>query len=605
MVLLCSGGALCAGSCAQKSAPGEVVLLVSTDLAIPSDADTLHVTVTRTGASAPFLDESYPLTGDAAVHLPGTVALVSGEQSQGLVQIHVELLQGSPGVAKEAVRVQRDAQLELPNADVKELPMPLDFLCAEGSPPTPCPAGQTCDVGQCVDDTIADSSKLDDYVATVPVDCFDVRACFAIINGGNMTVPQFDSNENLGCSIKTPQVGNAKDINVALIVNTAAVGNYGVCDASSGKCLIPLDQGPNGWHTLTDSSQGAIAIGFPDAVCLAVVGKSIAGVAITPTSAACPLKRTASALCPASATCISPSGIVCPSAWSGFSCSAGICPPDWSSPYCFSASTSTPPSFFCGEAARDPKTGPVVPGLWCCGPTDAPPGEPDLLIDDMSSGPFIKLKPPDGDNAGIWFSSSDDINADLSPPETPALFTFRAIDPAATPMEGLKISHAACLRSDQGIEGYDALEGFTFSGKPPDYSAVSSNLSQYTGISFWAYAAPGKIVDETGAPLVPTEIHVEFPNQDTYTEIPDSTCVSSPGGRASCDQFGQAVTLTKDWTQYEVRWDGLAQAGFGTPFLPFNKTQVYATDFVVNGPGRGSRSLPFDFCIAQIQFIEN
>jgi hypothetical protein len=600
---------LCAGllgleSCASESAPGEILLLVSSDLAIPTDADTLRVTVTRTGEKAPFLDDSYPLGGDAAVHLPGSVALVARDKSRGFVKVHTELLQAMPGAANKAVRVQRDAELELPSAGVKQLPMPLDFLCAEGSLPSPCPAGQTCDVGQCVEDKIADSAKLADSVAVPAADCFDVLGCFSELDGGNTTVPQQDVDERRGCSVKTSQVGNAQDVNVALIVNTKAVGNYGVCDAS-GKCLIPLTYGPSGWQTLTDSSQRPIAIGFPDAIC-AELGTSIAGVAITPTSPTCPPKSASAILCPAPSVCVAAAGIDCPSKWSGFSCSTGICPPDWSSSYCSSDSTSapSPSSRFCGEVGRDPKIGPLVPGLWCCGDTDPPPGEPPLLIDDMSSGPFIKLKPPEGEVTGIWYSASDDINADISPPASRALFSYRAIDPPAKPAGGPAISHAACLRSDKGIAGFVALEGFTFFGTPPDYDAVPFDLSPYSGMSFWAKAAPGPIVDETGAPLVPTSIRVTFPNPDTDTERADSTCVMQ-GGRASCDHFGKLLTLTKDWTEYVIRWDELAQQAWGIQFPTFNLKQVYQTNFEFPGPGQDSVSLPFDFCVAQIEFTQD
>jgi hypothetical protein len=603
---------LCVGllgleSCSGQPAPGEMLLLVSTDLSIPTDADTLHVTVTRTGETDPFLEDFYPLGGDAAVHLPGTVALVARDKARGVVKVHAELLQSMSGAANKAVRVQRDAELELPSAGVKQLPMALDFLCAEGSLPSKCPAGQTCEVGQCIDDKIADSAKLADYVAVPAADCFDVRGCFSDLDGSNTTVPQVDVDEHHGCSVKTSQVGNAQDVNVALIVKTMKVGNYGVCDAASGRCFIPLAYGPSGWQTLTDSSQRPIAIGFPDAIC-AELSTGIAGVAITPTSPSCPPRSASASLCPAPSTCVATGGIGCPSKFSGFSCSTGICPPDWSSSYCSGGSSTEPApasssSRLCGALGRDPQTGPLVPGLWCCGDTDPPPGEDPLLIDDMSSGPFTKLKPPDGEHTGVWYSACDDINADISPPVNPALFSYRTIDPPATPAGGPTISHAACLRSDKGIAGYVALEGFNFFSKPPSIEAPAVDLSPYSGISFWANAAPGPIVDETGAPLVPTSIRVNFPDSNTDTEHPDSACVQ--GGRATCDQFGKVFTLTTAWTKYFVRWDQLAQGGYGMPFANFNRKAVYSTGFLFLGPGEDSVSLPFDFCVAQIEFTQD
>ena len=56
-LLLCVS-VLASGSCARESAPGQVMLLVSTDLSIPTDADTLQVTVKRADDGAPLACES-------------------------------------------------------------------------------------------------------------------------------------------------------------------------------------------------------------------------------------------------------------------------------------------------------------------------------------------------------------------------------------------------------------------------------------------------------------------------------------------------------------------------------------------------------------------
>src|SRR5450755_2460978 len=169
-------------SCGQ-AAPGEVMLLVSTDLAVPTDVDTLHVTVTRAGDSKAYFDESYdlgadPSSGPRAKQLPGTFALVSSDETGGPVHVHLELLQGKDG----PIQVQRDAEVQIPTEGVKQLPMLLDFLCLDATLPEACAAGTTCQAGTCVDDK---STGLTDYVTPPSSACFNLANCFGAINGGN------------------------------------------------------------------------------------------------------------------------------------------------------------------------------------------------------------------------------------------------------------------------------------------------------------------------------------------------------------------------------------------------------------------------------------
>src|SRR5450755_4772912 len=98
IALVFLGGLLCSGSCGRVSPPAEVMLLISTDLAVPTDVDTLHVTVTHSGEPHAFVDDSYPLRGDADAastdhttrYLPGTFALVSSDTMRGVVLVHLE-----------------------------------------------------------------------------------------------------------------------------------------------------------------------------------------------------------------------------------------------------------------------------------------------------------------------------------------------------------------------------------------------------------------------------------------------------------------------------------------------------------------------------------
>jgi hypothetical protein len=313
-------------------------------------------------------------------------------------------------------------------------------------------------------------------------------------------------------------------------------------------------------------------------------------VAISRASANCAANSAVAGVCPTPDVCVRANGIACPSDWAGFSCGTASSP-------------SVASQAYCGQVGTAPASGSVVPGLWCCSNDTAVHTDP-LLIDDMSAGPLIKLPIPRNSKqlaAGNWYTGADDINADLSPPLAPALFTYRAVEPAVTPPDGPTIQHAACLGSAQGIKGYVALEGFNFFVALPNFEPVPFDLTPYTGISFWAYAAPGKIVDDAGNAVVPTQVRVTFPNADTFTEN-TSTCVTQ-AGRDQCDHFGKLLTLTKDWVHYFVRWSELAQGSFGLQIpTGFDPTKVYATGFEFQGPGPSTRSLPFDFCIAQLEF---
>jgi hypothetical protein len=40
-------------------------------------------------------------------------------------------------------------------------------------------------------------------------------------------------------------------------------------------------------------------------------------------------------------------------------------------------------------------------------------------------------------------------------------------------------------------------------------------------------------------------------------------------------------------------------------FPNFNRKAVYSTQFLFLGPGEDSVSLPFDFCVAQIEFTQD
>jgi hypothetical protein len=87
------------------------------------------------------------------------------------------------------------------------------------------------------------------------------------------------------------------------------------------------------------------------------------------------------------------------------------------------------------------------------------------------------------------------------------------------------------------------------------------DASAWDGISFWVRKGAG-----------PSKSSLIFLVADGYTsniltpcDVSDPSCGSTVPDTDKCDPFGQAVTLTSDWTFYAVRFSTLRQKGFGKP----------------------------------------
>jgi hypothetical protein len=569
-------------SCAKQES-GEVIVVVSTDMALPSDMDWLDWSVTRPAHPELAPEQgSFPLSAFDA--LPATLAIVAdvGEESV-LVS-----LDGRFGGEGGALRVHREAQLTVPATGQKMLKMSLNWLCSDANQAMPCELGMTCQAGQCVSSQI--SGPLADYVAPEKSPCFDVLTCTLVGSAWRASPPDVDVDGRCIMDANTIPTG---PLSVALIVDTAAVGNAGVCAANmggptapespaSGLCFVPINQdnSPDGWQLAKDA-QGRTVIRLPAAVCDA---SSVQRVAMT--RAGCPPKTSEHPLCSAPSLCVdSPSSCpkTFPDSWSGYSCS-GIARP----------SAANPELTYCPVADSDPEVGPVVRGHVCCTAGQAP-GTDALLIDDMSGGPLIKLPHPSDESAGNWFTASDDLESPLSPPQQPeTLFTYRAVSPPATPDGGPTISSAACFEMSQGFSGDYALEGFSFFSKGSE--AVPIDVSQFSGMTFWA------TLKSLGS-QAPAPMRVIFPNSDTDTEHQSSTCLAAGVGKTNCNSFGFPLPLTSDWQQFTISWDQLTQSpNFGQIFKTFDPN-VYSVDFEAISDAGGTAG-PFDFCVSQIYFTQ-
>lgn len=576
-------GTLGSTACANQEA-GEVILVVSTDLALPSDLDWLEWSVTPLTHPERVQVGGLPLSQFDS--LPATLAVVSGKRGAEKVSVRVK---GRTGGERGPVRIERDAVFTLPEHGQQMLNLPLSWLCSDVNQPTPCKAGMTCDAGRCVP---SDRVTLVEHLPSQSSSCFDVLKCTLTARAIRET-PDLDGDS----CILEPRAVLASAINVALIVDTDKAGNAGVCapaavteqsPPSAGNCFVPLAEkvGPGGWDVV-ENAQGRSVIRLPRAVCEPSVLGSITGVAVTEQDG-CPGKRGIEPTCAAASTCVPgrcPAGF--PSSWSGYSCSGAASPLD-------------DPSLglsYCGVSDSDPRLGATVRGHYCCTQHQTPSEDP-LLIDDMSGGPLIKFAAPAGQVPGSWFTASSDSVRPISPPQAPnSLFTYRDINPAVVLPGGPKINRAACFRLEQGFAGYYALEGFSFYGSGAD--ATAFDVSRFSGIRFWAKL-------DSFDPDIPQPIRVVFPNVDTDTEHPSSTCLSQGLGKANCDHFGLTLSeLSPSWRKYEVRWPALEQSlrQHQAPFERFDR-HVYTVDFQAPGPGPDAKTLSFDFCVTQISFIE-
>jgi hypothetical protein len=543
------------------------MVVVTTDLSLPGDLDRLLWRVFRDGSVAS--SGEVPLTSFDS--LPATLS-IAGSQEQS-VRVEVE------GLRDGKSRVRRSAAFELPDEGVKELRLPLNFLCSDALGDESCGTGATCQAGRCVPEA---QGKLPEYEPRSGA-CFDAKKCI-VQNFLQLPTPMLDRNTG-DCVLTGGSLSGDGNVNVAIVVDTSVVGNYGVCGAAES-CVVPLEHGgAEGWELMVDDGQRLLYIRLPEVIC-EELGNSVERLQTHRVGADCPTKGPELPLCDATSACI-PADIGCPRDWDSWTCTGAAQPVDPANDF-----------RYCGQIHLDPNSSPFVPGHWCCAPADPAPvvDRDPLLLDDMTGGSQVKIEVPSGFAAGGWYSETDDTRYPISPPPYPALFTYRETDlPHEQPKGAPLLSRAACLTSKTGYEGTFALAGFNYLLDRNNFLPAEFDVSGYTGVRFWA-AAPNL---RDGEPL---SLRVNFPNTQTYTEA-NTECVRQVGKQA-CDHFGEDLLLTNRWQEYVVRWEELKQSprDLGQVLFQDFQKRLYSTDFIISGGGSGVTSQPFDFCISQIYF---
>jgi hypothetical protein len=281
---------------------GEIVLVVTTDMAPPKDFNKLRIQIFKEGTLAFQYEDLVP--GDPKdkkrIVIPSTLGLVAGEDASKVVRIEVGVRSGAQD---GPVRVVREAVTTVPPDRVVQLNLPIQFLCKasnipydnDGNLTTGCDKGKTCIAGTCQDSTI-DSRTLPDYDpknvfggASDPAKgaCFDVAKCFQTAD--LIEAATFDIKT---CSFPLPASIPPADLNLAL-----GVESDGICNGRG--CFIVLDAGSDTGWKLDDSHSKVL---LPQGVCDNLQGMSPSSLKVlqivqASTGDGCPQKSSAYPTC--------------------------------------------------------------------------------------------------------------------------------------------------------------------------------------------------------------------------------------------------------------------------------------------------------------------
>jgi serine/threonine protein kinase len=562
----------------SRPSPGKVTVFASTDMSIPADFNWIGWTVKSDDGK---IIENGAMSLSGWKQFPLRLVDIVSSDVPGLVRLDIEARRDGE---RGRIVLEQELQFQMLKEGEKTLVVPLDLLCSEDASPTHCKTGRQCRAGECVDIALTES-PLVFHGTTGDTGCFNAAQCFA--SGMQITIPVDDPTMGR-CVIKNSRViFNGENQNVGLVVNTKVVGNFGVC-GPSGQCIVPLDyDSSSGWQ-IVKKQEKVVGIRLPEAVCRGIGLNRLFGVAIVPSTPGCPPKSAQSQLCAESNSCIVTDGICprnLPPSWIGYSCK-GAASPQMMRRDLLSCFLPPTPS----DAASN---GVKAQGLWCCS-TGEQPSDDALLIDDMSGGPQIKHKVKAGYEGGFWWTASDAVDGDFSPPLTPSLFTYRTISPPPAVRGNRTFDRAACFKSS-GFSGWLAQMGVGFMFERGSVVASSIDISQYKGMRFWAYSPKGE-----------QKIAVRVSNQDTFTEDPRSTCNQNPKAGKCGDDFGiQSLILTPEWKEYVVNWADFTQSpsDWGQArFESFDQTRVFHAYFAVFGRGPDLKTPPFEFCVSQLVF---
>ena len=106
------------------------------------------------------------------------------------------------------------------------------------------------------------------------------------------------------------------------------------------------------------------------------------------------------------------------------------------------------------------------------------------------------------------------------------------------------------------ISGWGATVGVSLNG-PSLSTRLPYDVSDYTGIRFWARRGPGS--------SYPTSVNVHIVQQNTANEEQGGTCVDSASVECS-DHYADTISVSSTWQRYQLPFTGFSQVGWGKVF---------------------------------------
>jgi hypothetical protein len=223
-----------------------------------------------------------------------------------------------------------------------------------------------------------------------------------------------------------------------------------------------------------------------------------------------------------------------------------------------------------------------------------PLGNPEDLLSDFTQDDAIVLPLGDPARNGYWYSYNDGSPGCLQSPAHAEPY-YPSTPPVRPPgASGGRALHAAwtgCTVWGAGVGADLAVPPGNAMGAGP---RVTYDLTAFTGIAFWAMAAPGTA----------TEVRAKIVMRAS-TQIQDrGVCDESVLGLNRCgDEWGKTFTLPSDgtWAAVTVRFSDarFGQEGWGQAF-PWNPADVFGIQFqTVMGATAGL----YDFWIDDIYLV--
>jgi hypothetical protein len=274
-----------AAGCSEP--PGQMLLVIQSDMEMPKDIDRIRIEVTSAGIPR-YSTTHEGLGGASGLLFPATLGIVASEdRPNDPVTIRV-----TAGTAN-GWKVVREAVTVIPEGRRTMLRVPIHFLCsgsASGDEVTNdtvdatnnCAPGETCVAGSC-ESAEVEEAALPEYADAEVFGggatrddgrCLDVTGCF---EGA-----QFAAYDPASCTIAAPP--DVGEINVALLTE-----HQGMCAGT--QCFVALDaDSDEGWTASADR------IALPKAVCDGKFARN-QGVVLAKVSPSCPRKTSAVPTC--------------------------------------------------------------------------------------------------------------------------------------------------------------------------------------------------------------------------------------------------------------------------------------------------------------------